>query len=123
MRYLLDTHIFLWWLEDNKNLKEKTKEIIKDPKNQIFISIASAWEMSIKSHIGKLTLKTSIENCFESSSFLTLDIVLSHISQLESLPKYHNDPFDRMLIAQSLTENLIFITDDSKIRKYNLKIA
>ena len=123
MRYLLDTHILLGWLADNKKLQEKTMELIKNPDNQIFISVASAWEMSIKSKIGKLSLGTSIQDCFESSGFLVLDIVLNHVLELDKLPPYHQDPFNRILIAQAKVEGLILVSDDIKIKKYDLRIA
>jgi PIN domain nuclease of toxin-antitoxin system len=121
MRYLLDTHIFLWWLTDDKKLQEKIKELIKNLNNQIFVSVASAWEVSIKRKIGKLTLQTTIQDCFEGSGFLILDITLDHILEQDLLPVHHQDPFDRILIAQSKAENLIFITDDIKIKQYSLK--
>lgn len=123
MRYLLDTHILLWWLADDNNLQEKTKELIKDPTNQIFVSVASAWEISIKRKLGKLTLKTTVQECFEGSGFLLLDILLAHVLELGSLPAHHQDPFDRILIAQSRAEKLTFITDDIKIKKYDLRLA
>ena len=123
MRYLLDTHIFLWWLADDKKLLEKPRELIKNPDNQIFISVASAWEMSIKSKIGKLSLKTTIHDCFEGSGFLVLDLLLTHVLELDKLPPYHQDPFDRILIAQSKVENLILISDDMKIKKYDIRTA
>lgn len=122
MRYLLDTHIFLWWLADDKNLKRKIKELIENPNNQIFVSVASAWEISIKRKIGKLSLKTTIQHCFESSGFLIIDITLNHILELDLLPMHHQDPFDRILIAQTKAEKLIFITDDIKIKQYDLRI-
>ncbi len=123
MRYLLDTHIFLWWLSGDKKLNQKTVELIKNPQNQIFVSVASAWEISIKRKIGKISLKTTIEECFKTSSFMILDITLNHILELDTLPLHHSDPFDRILVAQARTENFTFVTDDVKIKKYELKIV
>lgn len=122
MRYLLDTNIFLWWLNDDKKLKDSVRKIIKDSKNQIFVSVASGWEISIKHRKGKLPLKTTLKKCFELSSFEILNINLSHILQLDKLPLRHNDPFDRIIIAQSQVENLTLITSDEKIWKYSIDI-
>ena len=123
MRYLLDTHIFLWWLKGDKRLGRKTKEIIRNSHNEIFISVVSTWEMSIKQKVGKLSLKASVGEYFEQSGFLILDVVLDHILALEKLPFHHQDPFDRLLVAQARAENLVFVTDDRKIKQYDLKIA
>lgn len=121
--YLLDTHIFLWSLDEVKKLTKEVTKILKDPNNHIFVSLVTAWEISIKHEKGKLSLKTTLEECFKKSPFEILEIKLPHILQLENLPSYHQDPFDRMLIAQSKVESLIFVTDDTKIKKYDLRIV
>ena len=123
MNYLLDTHIFLWWLNDDKNLKKSLRNIISDPKNRIYVSVINGWEISIKNKLGKLPLKTTLKECFEVSGFEVLSIGLNHILTLDKLPLIHNDPFDRLLIAQAMTENLILLTDDRKMEKYEVKIA
>ena len=124
MRYLIDTNIFLWSLNDDKKLKDEIKDVLKDPQNQIFVSIASAWEIGIKSRAGKLPLKTTLKRCFDISPFETLNIGLSHVFELEKLTLYrsHKDPFDKILIAQARVENLTFITTDEKIWKYDLRL-
>ena len=122
MRYLLDTNIFLWCLNGDKKLKDKIREAIKDSKNQIFVSIASAWEISIKHRAGKLPLKTTLKKCFENSPFEILNINLSHVLPMEKLPLLHKDPFDRILISQAKVENLTLITSDEKIWKYDLSL-
>jgi len=122
MRYLVDTHIFVWWLNGDKRLEDPVVEIIKDPKNQIFVSVASGWEISIKHRKGKLPLKTTLKKCFELSSFEILNINLSHILQLDKLSLHHKDPFDRIIIAQSQVENLTLITSDQNIWKYKIDV-
>ena len=122
MRYLLDTHILLWWLNGDKNLKDSIQRIIKHPDNQIFISVATLWEISIKHILGKLTLKTNLSEIISVSGFNLIPITSTHILELEKLPLLHHDPFDRILIAQSISEKLVFITDDIKIKKYHLKV-
>lgn len=122
MRYLIDTNIFLWWLDDDRKLKISIRKIIEDSKNQVFVSIVSALEISIKHQLGKLPLKTTIEECFKVSSFEVLDIALDHVFQLGKLPLYHKDPFDRILIAQAMVENLTLVTSDQKIWRYHLPL-
>lgn len=122
MRYLVDTNIFLWWLNNDKRLKKEVFQILKDPKNQILISVASGWEISIKNRLGKLSLKTTLKRCFEVSGFEIMNINLNHILKLDKLPLHHKDPFDRILISQSVVENLPLITNDRKIFKYKVKL-
>ena len=124
MQYLLDTNIFLWSLNGDKKLKDGIKEIIKDSKNQIFVSIASAWEISIKNRAGKLPLKITLSKCFEIAGFKILDIKLIHVLEFDklSLRKNHRDPFDRILVSQARAEHLTFVTTDKKIWKYNLSL-
>ena len=120
--YLLDTHIFLWSLDETKRLTKEVAKILKDPRNRIFVSVATAWEISIKQKKGKLPLKTTLEECFRKSNFEILEIKLPHILQLENLPPHHKDPFDRMLVAQAIVEKLMIITEDEKIKKYDVSV-
>ena len=120
--YLLDTHIFLWSLDETKTLTKEVAKILKDPRNRIFVSVATAWEISIKQKKGKLPLKTTLEECFRKSNFEILEIKLPHILQLENLPTYHKDPFDRILVAQAIVEKLMIITEDGKIKKYDVSV-
>lgn len=120
MSYLLDTQVFLWYLSNDNKLKDSVKKIIVDPRNNIYVSVASAWEISIKHNIGKLTLKTTLKKCFEISNFPVLNISIEHILDLENLPLLHRDPFDRIIIAQSRVENLTLISSDPKIWRYKI---
>ncbi len=122
MRYLLDTHIFLWWLNDNKQLKESLQIVISNRENQIFVSIVSAWEISLKHRAGKLPLKTTLQRCFELSPFEILAINFDHVLKFDTLPFHHRDPFDRLLVAQAMTEKLTLITADAKIKRYRVKV-
>lgn len=121
MRYLLDTHTFLWWLENDKRLNNVIRKVISNPRNVIYVSVVSGWEISIKQKNGKLPLKTTVKVCFEKSYFEVIPITLNHVLQLEKLPLHHRDPFDRILIAQAKEEKLILITTDEKIKRYNIK--
>ncbi len=123
MKYLLDTHIFLWSLDNNRRLKDSIKKILVDPGQVIYISVVSAWELSIKSktNLG-FKLRTSIKKAFNISKFEILPIFFEHALAVEKLPLIHKDPFDRILIAQALAENLTLVTSDKKIWKYKLPL-
>jgi len=123
MKYLLDTHIFLWWLNGNKRLRRETKNIIANPTNSIYVSIVSAWEIATKLKANpNFKLKTSLKRCFEISEFELISLTLNHIFQLEKLPLIHNDPFDRILISQAKAEKLTLITSNKKIGKYKVRL-
>lgn len=118
MNYLLDTHILIWWAEDNKKLSSDFKKIITDTTNNIFISVASVWEVEIKTKLKKIKLKTPFEKIVNKYGFNYLDIKLNHILGLKNLKDYHKDPFDRILISQSISEKMTLLTDDRLIKRY-----
>lgn len=123
MKYLLDTHIFLWSLNNDKKLKDFVKDILTNPENVIYTSVISAWEISIKlkTHPG-FKLRTSIREAFAVSKFEILPVSFEHSLEVHKLPLYHKDPFDRLLIAQAKAEKLTLITSDSKIWKYKIPV-
>lgn len=118
MKYLLDTHTALWFFNGNRALGSKTKDLITRSYEDIFVSYASVWETEIKRIKGKLPIKRNLDIYAQKASFSLLKIELSHIRLTSSLSLIHNDPFDRLLIAQALHENLSLVTGDSKILKY-----
>ncbi|WP_428355340.1 type II toxin-antitoxin system VapC family toxin [Methyloprofundus sp.] len=121
MNYLLDTHTFIWWLNNSPELSATAKKIISRPDNSIFVSHASYWEIAIKVSIGRLTFPLkSLESELQLNGFELLSIKTSHILQSASLPMLHRDPFDRMLIAQAQMEGLNLITVDQHIQQYTL---
>ena len=124
MRYLIDTHIFIWWLTNDKKLKTSIKEVIENKENQIAASVVNGIEVNVKTRTRKLKLKTTVKTMFEISGFKVLDVNLNHVLELDKLPlrKDHKDPFDKILISQARVENLTFITSDKKIWKYNLPL-
>jgi len=122
MNYLLDTHILLWWLSDSPELNDKIKSIINDPKNFIYISVGSIWEISIKKSIGKLEINEDYVKILQEENITVIDITLEHVNKLNELPEIHKDPFDRILICQSIVENITFVTNDPQIKKYPIKI-
>ena len=114
--YLIDTHILLWWIFNDPKLDQTSQNIIKDPKNQIFVSSASAWEIATKYRIGKLPeAKELLENyqaTLKKARFLELNVTTAHALRAGLLPIAHRDPFDRMLMAQSELEQMPIITYD-----------
>lgn len=123
MKYLCDTHILLWWLNDESRLKKSVKTILSDKENTIYISHVSAWEMVIKQKSNpKFLIKTTIEECFKKSQFQILELHLNHIAEYQKLKEIHHDPFDLMLISQVKYEGLKLITADKKIWKYNISL-
>jgi PIN domain nuclease of toxin-antitoxin system len=120
--YLLDTHAFLWWLSDEARLGPRAREAIQEPANDVFVSAATAWEISIKRRSGKLEAPGDIESWVTDSGFSDLVIEVPHAVSAGALPKHHNDPFDRMLIAQAQVEGLTLIAKDDEIAKYNVEL-
>jgi len=117
--YLLDTSILLWWWQDDKRLSVKTRKVISNADNQIYISVCSAWEIAIKfKKYPDFLLPQPIEKMFSDQQFLLLLIELAHVKALENLEHIHQDPFDRMLISQAIAEGLTIITSDKKIGQY-----
>ncbi len=125
MNYLLDTHIFLWFIEDNKKLAHLVKQEISNLNNNIFLSKATLWEIIIKTSIGKLELDKELDEIEKAIAFynlILLDINFSHLKKLFLLEHYHRDPFDRMIIAQAISEDLIVISDDPFFKQYPVKL-
>lgn len=120
-RLLLDTNVLLWWLMDSKQLGDVTRALIEDPRNQVYVSAVSTWEISIKRCIGKLKAPDDMDRIVEDEGFLKLPISLYHGDQAGALPEYHKDPFDRMLIAQAQAEGLILVTKDGHIPRYGIR--
>lgn len=122
MKLLLDTHIFLWFIDENEKLSAKFKQAIEDTNNEIFLSTASVWECVIKYQLGKLTFSNSPEVYLplQRKKHLIKSLVIDEdsISQLINLPSLHRDPFDRLLISQALQHDLTMVTEDKAILVY-----
>ncbi|MCE3237205.1 MAG: hypothetical protein K0R24_186 [Gammaproteobacteria bacterium] len=119
MHLLLDTHLFLWWLKKDRNLSVKARTLIVDA-DEVYISSASIWEAVIKIKLGKLTANSEVlVNSISSEGFIELPITAQHAAYVSGLPDYHRDPFDRILIAQALSEPLRFLTADQQLAKYS----
>ncbi len=125
MRVLVDTHVFLWWVEGDRALPAKVRAALADPANECLISLVSAWELAIKAGLGKLKLalpvKRFIVENVAANGFRMLDIKIAHVGRVETLASHHGDPFDRLLIAQALEEDIPLVTADPIFRKYGVK--
>lgn len=121
-RCLLDTHTLLWWLIDSPLLGKSSRLTMSDPRNQIFVSAASTWEIAIKISLGKLEAPDDMDSVVEDEGFSKLPISLYHGQLAGQLPPIHRDPFDRMLIAQAQSEGLILISADEVIPQYKVRI-
>jgi len=122
MNVLLDTHILIWALENNPALPKKARDVIIDGSNIVYVSSATVWEMTIKKAIGKLSAPDNLYEEIKNHRFTMLDINFEHAELAGKLPDLHKDPFDRMLIAQSIIEKLTLISKDSMISKYQVKL-
>ena len=124
MRLLLDTHVLLWWLAGDKRIGPKSRAAILEPGNEVYVSAASAWEVSTKVRIGRLPgaefLAAEFGDHLRRQGFLGLDITVEHGQRAGSLPGSHRDPFDRMLIAQAQAENLVLISSEDVFDQYGV---
>jgi len=116
-KYLLDTQALIWWFEANNRLPDEIKRLL-DSKAIIMLSVASLWEIIIKTKSGKLKLGRTLEYLLKKVEFEILYINLNHVLRIRKLPNIHKDPFDRILIAQSLVEKCILLTTDEMVKKY-----
>ena len=121
MRLILDTHVLLWWLNNNKTLSEQASQAIRESNNLVFISAATAWEISIKKSLGKLEPPDNLEDALLANRFQSLPITVPHALLAGQLPPHHDDPFDRLLIAQSRIEGLTLVTRDQKQLLYDVQ--
>ena len=125
MKILLDTHAFLWFLGGNSELSKQAKTLIEDHENEIYISIASFWEIAIKNSLEKLTLDVSFAELKTETiknSFQILPITFEDTLQLNKLPFHHRDPFDRIIISQAKENNLMLVSCDSNFNLYDVNV-
>jgi PIN domain nuclease of toxin-antitoxin system len=123
VKVLLDTHAFLWAITDNPQLSDKARRMFTSSDNELLLSAASVWEILVKVQIGRLPLPKPagdyLERQLAKNSITVLPIQLRHVLRLERLPLHHRDPFDRLLIAQSLEEELPVLTADPLMKNYS----
>ena len=126
MRLLLDTHVFIWWADQQESLSATALAALKDEANELILSVASVWEMQIKVQLGKLKLSMPLEELVatqvETNDIRILPVELAHVLALNALPFHHKDPFDRLLIAQSIKEDVKLVSADPEFPAYPVKL-
>ena len=126
MKILLDTQVFLWAITDDRRLSKTHRAAYLEPANELYLSVASIWEMLIKCGLGKLPLPRPaaayIDKQMERNRVAMLAIRAGHLAELERLPPLPRDPFDRMLVAQARTEGMPMLSADSTMRKYGVRV-
>jgi len=126
MRLLLDTHTFLWWVSDHASLSRRARKAIADENNDCFFSVASGWELAIKTSQGKLDVGGSLARFLPEqlalNQFQLLPIDLRHVLRVATLPWHHRDPFDRLLAAQCACDHLTLVSADSVIADYGVDL-
>ena len=124
MKVLIDTHVLLWGLQDEPKLSDRVRTLL--PKAEVWISVASLWEIIAKVQVGKLKLPTPVRDYLtlklRENGVSVLPLTFDHVRRIEELPLHHRDPFDRILIAQSLEENLPLITADALFKNYAVRL-
>ena len=124
MKLLLDSHAFLWWLTEDSKLGAEAKQAVADPSSTVHVSAATVWELSIKAALGKLDLDgADLVQEIEENDFIELPMTARHAFAAGTLPRHHDDPFDRMLIAQARIEGLTIVTRDPMFRAYGVAIV
>lgn len=122
MRYLLDSHVFLWYKDRKSPLSRKHRDHLDDLQHELLLSVASIWELTIKRASGKLSFSGSFSTATQSSDIRVLSIQRQHAEEVEQLPRWHRDPFDHMLIAQARVEGLILVTHDEAMDRYDVPL-
>ena len=125
MKFIADTHAFIWFITDSPQLSARAKKLFESSDSERLFSIASIWEIAIKASLGKLSFKKPLNEFLPeqiaANSIQLLNISLSHALRVEKLPFHHRDPFDRLIIAQSLTENLPVLSNDNAFDTYGIE--
>jgi len=125
VKLLLDTHAFLWWVGDTRGLSRKARSAIGSGRNECFVSVASGWEIAVKVSLGNLRIESSLDRFLPeqlaANGFQPLAIDLKHTARVATLPFHHRDPFDRLLAAQALEEELAMVTADPVFAKYGVR--
>ena len=122
MNLLVDTHVLLWWLADDPALSRGARDALAAPEHRCVVSAATAWEIAIKRALGKLEAPDDLRRTLLLAGFDELAITVDHASVAGALPRHHDDPFDRMLVAQALVEELTVLTVDPRFDAYGVKV-
>lgn len=127
MKLLLDTHTFLWWITDDARLSDTARKAIADSGNEVYFSAVSAWELAIKAGLGKLQLTEDLSEFVHEqlaqNRFIPVPLSLDHALRVRKLPGYHQDPFDRALVAQAQAEGCGLVSRDPAVRQYSVEVV
>lgn len=118
-RFLLDTHVFIWWCTDDRRLGARSRKVIRNAAD-VFVSAASAWEIAIKVTLGKLEFPISVDEARQTAGFSDLPVLVTHADAVRKLERHHADPFDRLLITQARLEGLALMTADRALAPYQV---
>lgn len=121
-QWLLDTHVFLWWMQNDKRLGKEIRDQIEGYHWDVWVSVVSVWEIVIKQQRKKIRVPADIEASIAEAGFRVLPVEMAHVLGLRKLLMHHKDPFDRMLVAQTQVERLTLLTADKTLRKYAVKL-
>ena len=126
MKAILDTHVLLWWANDDRRLSRQARDFITDPGNVCYLSVGSCWEIVLKSQSGKLEYPAGpsafLEQVMLRQGIELLPVHYRHVRRIPDLPLHHRDPFDRLLIAQSLEEGIPLVSGDKAVRRYPIEV-
>jgi PIN domain nuclease of toxin-antitoxin system len=122
MKLLADSCVLVWWLGGPESLLKEAREAIADPFNEVYFSAASVWELELKIRKGKLRMPGDFAAVLAADGFMPLPVTVDHATRSSSLPAIHEDPFDRLLVAQAIAEGLVFVTRDTAIRQYPVAV-
>ena len=126
MKLLMDTHTFMWWHSEPERIPKETLTLLQNPDHELLLSVVSLWEMQIKVQLEKLTLRDDLEIMLkiqqEQNNIILIPVIFPHILELRNLPLHHKDPFDRLLIAQSKSENATLVSRDSVFKNYDCNV-
>jgi PIN domain nuclease of toxin-antitoxin system len=127
VKLLLDTHVFLWWLTDDQQLSSRARRMLGDSSNEVYFSAVSGWEIAIKTRLGRLRLvgdnvESLVAEQVAANGFSALPVHLNHALRTYSLPDHHRDPFDRLLIAQAMIEELPLVSVDRRLAEYKIRL-
>ena len=120
-RLLVDTHALLWWLTDDAGLSDTARAALADPANDVLVSTASVWEIAIKRGLGKLEAPDDLPDHIEAQGFGWLPVAAEHAWRVRDLPPHHRDPFDRLLVAQALSERMAIVSADARFGAYGVE--
>jgi len=126
MNLLFDTHTFIWWADEPEKLSAPALKALADENNRLLLSVVSVWEMQIKAQLGKVKLSLPLSDLIESQQQVNeleiLPVSIEHVLALDSLPLHHKDPFDRLLLAQSIVESATIVSMDQKLSAYSVNL-